>query len=843
MVYQTKLAENKEFFQKKLTSITSVNFLKYLGKPITLALLWLLKSLYRLLPKQKPILARLKLASLRKQVLKKINRGYGKSRKFFQTQRKRSRQKKFQLAIGSVTKTKSQLWSQIISRTQTGSTWALNQLRLKLDSAQMGVNRLWTKLKPSPKLVNKWKRIEKIANTPIYIYIPLRYILVVLILVVGLGGGGWFYLEIIKDLPNVTKLSTIQPDLTTKIYDRNGILLYKIYKDENRTLIPLEEIPDHVIQATIAIEDQNFYSHPGFSISGISRAISANLQSQSLQGGSTITQQLVKNTLLTPERTWERKVKELVLSFISEFYYSKDEILSMYLNQVPYGGSAYGVEEAAQMYFGKSVRDLDLAEAAFLAGLPAAPTMFSPYGSNPEAAKLRQRQVIRRMVEDGYIDEETGRQAVSQDLAIVPPKSTLLAPHFVMHVREILAQMYGSHLVENGGLEVITSLDLALHNQAQALVAEEVGRLGHMNVSNGAAMITKPQTGEVLAMVGSINYFDSSRDGQVNVTTRLRQPGSSIKPVTYAMALERGLTPATIIPDTPVCYQSAGSPPYCPRNYDYQFRGRITLRQALAGSYNVPAVKTLAQFAVDDLIDKAEAMGISTWTDRNRFGLALTLGGGEVKMTEMAEAFGVFANQGKRVPLQPILEVRTADGQLLAQRPCLDTETSKVVACQSDQVVDPRVAYQITDILSDNDARSPAFGSNSVLHIPGHQVAVKTGTTNSLRDNWTIGYTTDYLVATWVGNNDNTRMSHVASGITGASPIWHNIITNLLDPENPHQFPLPANIAKLPICTLTGTLACNGCPAIEEYFIPGTEPSNYCSAESIARILNRESGE
>lgn len=705
-----------------------------------------------------------------------------------------------------------------------------------LSSAARGMGRLW----PITSLVNSYSWLDRLLNTPIRIYIPIGYLLSVATIIAFGYGSYWGYTHILSDLPDVTELSTIQPDLTTKIYDRNGILLYKIFKNENRSLVPLDQIPTYLVQATIAIEDQNFYEHPGFSIRGISRALRSNVSSDSLQGGSTITQQLVKNTLLTPERTWERKAKEVVLSFISEFYYSKDQILAMYLNQVPYGGSAYGVEEASQMYFGKSVREIDLAEAAFLAGLPASPTKYSPYGSNPQAAYVRQRQVIRRMIEDGYISAQEGDEALGRELTIVPPQSTLLAPHFVMYIRELLTDMYGPNIVENGGLEVTTSLDLALQNQAQQIVAQEVLDLSRLNVRNGAALITRPGNGEVLAMIGSINYFDASNDGQVNVTTRLRQPGSSIKPVTYAMALERGMTPATIIPDSPICYQSKGSPDYCPKNYDGRFRGRITLRQALAGSYNIPAVKTLAQFAVGDLIDKAEMMGITTWKDRSRFGLALTLGGGEVKMTDMAVAFGVFANEGYKVPLQPILEVRTADGQLLARKPCFDPITGLVTTCYRQQVLDPRVAFQISDILSDNQARTPAFGANSVLHIPEQEVAVKTGTTNSLRDNWTIGYTKDYLVAVWVGNNDNTQMSHIASGITGASPIWNKLMRSMLSDSNPHHFQVPTNLARVPICTLTGTLSCNGCPTREEYFIPGTEPLNHCSSEQIARILNPE---
>jgi 1A family penicillin-binding protein len=671
------------------------------------------------------------------------------------------------------------------------------------------------------------------------ITIKFRYVAIVGIFIAFGSACIFGYQHLIKDLPDPSQLSRVHPQLTTKIYDRNGLLLYKIYKDENRSLIPLTEIPDHVIQATVAIEDQNFYQHPGFSIRGITRALKSNLtDEETLQGGSTITQQLIKNTLLSSERTWERKLKELFLSFATEFYYSKDEILAMYLNQVPYGGAAYGVEEASQMYFDKSVTELNLAEAAYLAGLPVSPTKYSPYGPHPEYAKDRQKQVLRRMVEDGYITSEEGQSALTQEIAIHAPKATLLAPHFVMYVRDVLADLYGSQMVESGGLEVTTSLDMSVQDVTQKIVTEEVSRLKNLNVNNGAAVVTNPANGQVLAMVGSTNYYDSSNDGQVNVTLRNRQPGSSIKPLMYSMALERGLTPATLIEDSPICFNIQGQPPYCPKNYDGSYHGRVTIRQALANSYNIPAVKTLAQFSVNDFIDHASGMGISTWEDRNRFGLSLTLGGGEVKMVDMAIAYGVFANQGKRVNLRPILEVKDSEGNLLAINPCISAD-----GCTNQQVLDSRVAYQITDILSDNNARSQAFGLGSVLYIPGQQVGVKTGTTNSLRDNWTIGYTQDRVVVAWVGNNDNSRMSNIASGITGASPIWNKVMLSQLSAENPHQFAPPTNLAKVNICTITGQLACNGCPSREEYFIPGTEPSNHCSSDTIANILNPKAPE
>lgn len=662
--------------------------------------------------------------------------------------------------------------------------------------------------------------------------------------VVIIGGGMTFagiaFVQLVEDLPDVRSLYHHQPAQTTKIYDRNGVLLYQIYGDENRSLVPFDEIPIHLIQATLAIEDQDFYQHAGFSLRGITRAFRSNLENETLQGGSTITQQLIKNTLLTPERTWERKIKEVVLSFMAEFYFDKNQILTMYLNQVSYGGSTYGIEAAAQKYFGKSVRQINLAEAAYLAGLPAAPTRYSPYGQNPELAKNRQRQVLRRMVEDGYISPESARIAMQEELAIQANTIPIQAPHFVMYVRDLLSRMYGEELVERGGLEVHTSLDLDIQKQVEALVQNEVSKLKNLNVSNGAALVTEPETGEVLAMVGSVDYFNLQADGQVNITVRDRQPGSSIKPITYAHALANGLNPATIIPDTPVCYQIKGQDkPYCPKNYDNRYHGHVTLRQALANSYNIPAVKTLAQFDLNDYIDTAEKLGITTWKQRNRFGLALTLGGGEVKMTDMAVAYGVFANQGKRVGLRPILSVSDTNGRVNANQPCIYSGENQYL-CQQEQVLNPGVAYQISHILSDNQARSDAFGSNSVLHIPDQQVAVKTGTTNNLRDNWTIGYTEDFLVTVWVGNNDNQPMSYIASGITGASPIWQQITLSLMEEGKTYAFSQPDNLDKVAICSLTGTLACNGCPTVEEFFIRGTQPINRCNQDQVARILAPE---
>ncbi len=659
---------------------------------------------------------------------------------------------------------------------------------------------------------------------------------------IGLVGTALlFWLFILKDLPQPQDLLRRNQPVTTKIYDRNGQVLYKIYKNQNRSIITLRDLPNQMIQATLAIEDAQFYQHPGFSIKGIMRALTKNATSDSVQGGSTITQQLVKNTLLTREKTVTRKLKEFVLSLEVEYFFTKDEILTMYFNEVGYGGTAYGIEEAAQQYFGKSVRAVTLAEAALLAGLPQSPTVYSPFGAQPELAVVRQHAVLKRMEELKMITAEEAEAAKTQILTFAQPKTDIVAPHFVMFVKDLLVQKYGETLVNSGGLEVTTTLDSRIQQLAETAVKQELTRLENLHVTNAAALVIRPTTGEVLAMVGSQNYFDTEHDGQVNVTIRPRQPGSSIKPLTYALALQnRLITPSTLIDDAPVVYRTPGSPAYAPQNYDGRFHGKVTVRQALANSYNVPAVKTLSQVGVSNLVTFAQKMGISTWNDPGRFGLSLTLGGGEVKMMDLAEAYAVFANSGTRIPLSPLSQVSDFSRTLHDMFACPINVTTKM--CEGEKVIDTAVAYAISDILSDNQARSAAFGNHSVLVIPNQQVAVKTGTTNDLRDNWTFGYTTDYLVATWVGNNDNTPMSRVASGITGASPIWQTIMKGLLADQSSHAFIPPADMIRLMICPLTQTLTCQECPnPRQEYFVYGTQPMNRCDAQSVEQALTSPS--
>lgn len=606
-------------------------------------------------------------------------------------------------------------------------------------------------------------------------------------------------------LPNPQLLSRRDLQVTTKIFDRNGVLLYEIYADQNRSPLPLTEIPDVLKKGTISIEDREFYTHQGISLKGILRAFRETVFNKRIQGGSTITQQLIKSALLSPEIKITRKLKEILLAFWAERLYTKNQILEMYLNQVPYGGTAWGVEAASQTYFGKSVTTLSLAEAALLAGLPAAPTDYSPFGSHPEKAFERQHEVLRRMREDRYITKQEEEAAADTPIRFAPPRTAIRAPHFVMYVKNVLEKQYGERLVEQGGLQIRTSLDSSIQDKAEEILRNQIESLASLQVGNGAALVTNPKTGEILAMVGSKNYFDIAGEGNVNVTTSLRQPGSSIKVVNYAAALENGFTAATLLDDSPVSYQTPGSPVYAPANYDGRYHGIIPFRYALANSYNIPAVKILAKIGLRTMLDKGKQMGITSWDDPSRYGLSLTLGGGEVTMLDMAKVFGTLANAGRRLDLMPILEVTDYTGRVYERnKPSAGT-----------QAVRPEAAWIMSNILADNTARMSAFGPNSSLVVSGKTVSVKTGTTDNKRDNWTIGYTPSYLTAVWVGNNNNTPMNpYLTSGITGAAPIWHDIMTDLLKSAVDEVAPKPDSVVAVP-CYF-------GRP---EYFIIGTEPT------------------
>jgi len=645
-----------------------------------------------------------------------------------------------------------------------------------------------------------------------------------------------------RDLPSPNRLSSYEIPQTTRIFDRKGNLLYEIYAEQNRTLVHLSDIPVFLRQATISIEDKDFYRHQGVNpVGGILRAAKETILRQKLQGGSTITQQLVKTALLSSERTLTRKVKEMILAFWTEKLYSKDQILELYLNQVPYGGTAWGIEAASETYFGKKVKDLNLSESALLAGLPAAPTLYSPFGAHPDLAKKRQEDVLKRMVEDGYITKSDEEEAKNGELKYRSQKTDIKAPHFVMYVKEKLVEKYGETMVEKGGLQVTTTLDLPLQEMAQNTTSSEITKLKNLKVGNGATLITRPPTGEILAMVGSTDYF-ATTSGNFNVTTSERQPGSAFKPINYAVGLEtKKITPATLFIDNPTCFSVFGQKPYCPANYDGKFHGPVQMRFALGNSFNIPAVKMMAINGVETVIASASAMGISTLKDPSRYGLSLTLGGGEVTMIDMAKAFAVFANSGVKRELTTLLKVTDKNGKVLEEFKDpnftpdvkLPLNYPSILLINGPNVLSSETAFLISHILLDNNARSQSFGPSSFLTIPNRAVSVKTGTTDDKRDNWTIGFTPNFLVAVWVGNNDNTPMHpYLTSGITGAAPIWNKIMVETIK-NQPDLWPRqPADIVGAHICSLSGKAPPNGdpnaqdkgCPTRFEYFIKETIP-------------------
>lgn len=665
--------------------------------------------------------------------------------------------------------------------------------------------------------------------------------------------GIFVYFWIFYKLPSPYLLKDYKSvPLSTHIYDRNGKLLYEFYKNENRTKINIDNLPKYIIQATIAVEDKDFYKHQGVSfISGILRAIKDMvIKRNNLQGGSTLTQQLVKSALLSPERTIKRKIKEIILAFWTEKIFTKDQILEMYLNQVPYGGEAYGIEEAAKKIFGKTAKNLNLVEAATLAGLPQAPSLYSPY-SNPDLTVRRRNEVLKAMYQQKYIDKKTYEKSLTVKMNYKPLENSIKAPHFVFFVKSKLEEMYGSKTIEEGGLKVTTTLDLEIQKEAEKILKEELEKIKDLDVGNGAILVTRPSTGEILAMVGSADYF-ASPSGAFNVTTALRQPGSSIKPINYAIGIERKLvTPATVFLDVPTCFTAPGQPKgYCPVNYDGQFHGSVQLRFALGNSYNIPAVKMLAVNGVEDFVASASAFTISSFKDSKNYGLSLTLGGGEVTMIEMSQAFSTFANRGTPRKLNNFLEIKDKYGKTLyrlkdqnyikdIKKPL---EYPNFLAINGKKAISPETAFLISHILLDDNARSAAFGASSYLAVSGHAVSVKTGTTDDKKDNWTIGYTPNFLTAVWVGNNDNTPMNpYLTSGVTGAAPIWNKLMSFILK-KQPDLWPIrPDTIVGKQICWDTGAdmnkdnEGKESCQSRFEYFIKGTE--NQASVSTKSNVL------
>ena len=609
---------------------------------------------------------------------------------------------------------------------------------------------------------------------------------------------------------------------STKILDRNGVPLYDIFEGKRQTPVTFADVPETLKQATISIEDKNFYKHGGFDIWGMVRG-SLRCFVGRCQGGSTLTQQLVKNVLLSSERTIWRKVKEFVLSVQIEKKYKKDEILLMYLNEAPYGGTIWGVESASETYFGKKAEDLDLVESAILAGIPQRPSLYSPYSSDPKAYIARATNVLRRMREDGHITGEQESNAVKElgNVVFQEKGSSFKAPHFVTYVEKLLEQKFGADAIERGGLTVTTTLDLELQEEAQKAVYEEIKKVEYLNITNGSAVAIDPSTGEILAMVGSKQFDDPNYDGQVNVALSLRQPGSSFKPFTYVTAFKKGFTPSSLLVDAPTEFPGGvDKPVYIPVNYDGKFRGPVQLRYALANSINVPAVKLLALVGIKDVLSTAYEMGITSLppTDATlkRVGLSLTLGGGEVRLLDLTDAYSPFMNGGFKVEPVAILKVTDSKGKVIEEN------TPKL----GKRVLDEEDAYLIANILSDNEARKDVFGLNSLLNIAGKQVAVKTGTTNDRRDNWTVGGTKHAVVGVWVGNNDNTPMKQVASGVSGASPIWRRVTLATFKGKTGFTFDSPANVVSANVDVVSGFRAHDGFSERLEYFKKGTEPGD-----------------
>ncbi|MEP6895682.1 MAG: transglycosylase domain-containing protein, partial [Chloroflexota bacterium] len=674
-----------------------------------------------------------------------------------------------------------------------------------------------------------------------------------LVILAIIGGSAlvFSYYRIARTLPNVDDLKNRASQFeTTRILDRNGNSLYEIL-DPNagrRTYITSDKISPALVAATIATEDKDFYTHPGFDAGAIIRALWENYRTNGQGGGaSTITQQLARALLLTPEeraqRTYSRKAREIILSAEITRRYSKDEILELYLNEIYYGNLAYGIEAASETYFGKTANQLTLSEASFLAGLPQSPAVYDVY-TNRDITLARQQQVLVLMygqsqakgcikVSNSEVPicvDPTAAVNASDEMKghnFISPNINVRYPHWVNFIREELEKKYDAQTIYRSGFIVYTTLDPTLQDEAQRLVTEQVALLADKNAHNGALVAIKPSTGEILAMVGSPDFNNDAISGQVNMAdSPTRQPGSSIKPITYVAAFEKGWTPSTLIWDVPTEFPDGANPPYSPRNYDNKFHGPVTVRTALSNSFNIPAVKALQYVGIyddpntpekDGMIAMAERLGITSFT-RPDYGFSLTLGGGDVSLLELTSAYSVFANGGKKVPPVAILKIVDFQGTVI----------DEYQPPQGDQVLKPEHAFLISSILSDNNARSWMFGTNSMLNLP-FQVAAKTGTTNDFRDNWTMGYTPDLVTGVWVGNADYTPMVNT-TGLSGAAPIWSAFMqfaVPIVSNNNPTPFAFPpSGIVEKIICALSGTEPSQWCKGDQrnEYFASDQPP-------------------
>lgn len=633
----------------------------------------------------------------------------------------------------------------------------------------------WLEYLHDPK---KRKKVNRI------ILLSLGYFVLAIILL-SVIAFAWFS----KDLPTPSKIANRKPTQSTKIYDRTGqILLYET-GDQKRTTVNSDQISQYLKDATVSTEDESFYKHHGLDFRAMAAAVFEKItgRRRSIRGGSTITQQYIKTALLSSDRSVTRKIKEAMLSVELEFMYNKDEILTMYLNEIPYGNATAGAEAAAKTYFGKPAKDLTLAEAATLAAIPNAPTYYSPYGTHIDKLISRKNYVLDQMVKNNKITVQQADDAKKEDtttigLALKPRRDSMLAPHFAMYVLEQVADEYGEEKIQKEGLKIITTLDYDKQKMAEQSITDGVPKLSKYGATNAALVAVDPKNGQVLAMVGSKDYFDTSIDGNVNVADSLRQPGSSFKPFAYATAFKKPeFSPSKVLYDFETDFGG-----YTPHNYNGRTNGPVTMRVALTNSLNIPAVKVMALAGIDNVLKTASDMGITTLTQRDRYGLSLVLGSGEVKPVEMAGAYGVFANNGTKYPTTPILKITDSKNKTLYD---FDKDQAK-----PKQALDPQIAYEIANILSDNNSRSLVFGTRSQLYFPNRTVAAKTGTTNDFKDAWAVGFTPSISVAVWTGNSDATKMKNGADGSVVAAPIFHNFVEKALANVPNEEFTRPSGI-------------------------------------------------
>lgn len=608
-------------------------------------------------------------------------------------------------------------------------------------------------------------------------------------------------------------------DTGVVLLDKNDKPFFTFYDVKNKTFVPISQIPLQTQQAVVAIEDRDFYHHYGFSIRGIIRSIITDVKNRDLvSGGSTITQQLVKNSLLNPRKNFLRKYQEIILASVIEYKYSKQDILEMYLNSAYFGDGSFGISEAAKYYFNKDISQLTLSESSMLASLLPAPSKYSPLNENLNDAKIRQKIVLQKMLEQKYIDKQQMDQALNEKLVLIGKRDDInqVAPHFALEVKRQLINMYGEEIIIRSGFRVRTSLDLEWQINAQKVVGEQVKKLQNRHASNGGVVVIDPKSGEVNVLVGSVDWFNNNF-GKVDITSALRQPGSSFKPIVYSAAFEKNIiTPATILKDQPITYKSEGSPPYAPANYDRRFRGQVSARRALSNSLNVPSVEVLSKLGVDSGLEMAKRLGITTLNNSN-YGLSLVLGSGEVRLIELTSVYATFANKGTKNDITFILDITDKKGNKIYS-----------YSPKPKQVIRPEDAFLISSILSDEKSRREVFGNLLDISRPA---AVKTGTSENYRDSVTIGYTPSLAIGAWVGNNDGKSMDEIA-GSLGAAPIWKDLMETFLSNLPIEQFEIPQGIVQAKLCTLMGSSASSS--ASLEYFIKGTQPQGNCPKPIIA---------